>query len=142
MCTRFHPSGRTGSTVISTPCTAIAHARCSRCRCATAGARCSAPSSSSTRSTTPGPSSPSVGTAKSSSRRSWRSSRARCETDHLLERMPFLAELERPGLEPYLEQVLDEAVQPFRLLASRLQELLLRPIIESGVQDGADRAGD
>src|SRR3989442_10687012 len=66
-------------------------------------------------------------------------------TDHLLERMPFLAELERAGLEPcHLEQVLDEAVQPFRLLAYRFQEFLLRSIVESGsfVQDRADRPGD
>src|SRR2546428_4025037 len=70
---------------------------------------------------------------------------AQRRTDHLLQRMPFLAELERAGLEPcHLEQVLDEAVQPFRLLPYRFHELLPRSILHSGtlVQEGAHPAGE
>src|SRR2546422_9031831 len=65
--------------------------------------------------------------------------------DHLLERVPFLAELQRARLEPrHLEKVLDETIQALGLLTHRLQELVTRLAVETGtaVEDRADRPRD
>ena len=71
---------------------------------------------------------------------------AQRRADDLLERMPFLAELERAGLEArHLQEILDEAIQPVGLLAHRLEQLLarsrvdLRSILQHGRGGARDR---